>query len=120
MPSLKARLDATQSKLSVLYAKQGRSQQFTTQAARDQFLAGEIKSLKAYEKQQQKHIDALRKDVANARTQLEEASERTREHARNEDERRENIRRMAEESAELRKNIDGMQEHRKQVLLSFR
>ncbi|WVQ96685.1 hypothetical protein IAU59_003791 [Kwoniella sp. CBS 9459] len=108
-------LEATQSKLAVLFAKQGRAQQFTTQAARDKYLRDEIKSLQAYEKDQQKRVDSLQKDVENAKDQLTEVVARSEEQARSEGERRDNLRKMAEEITTLRTNLDGMQEQRKEL-----
>ncbi|WVQ82965.1 hypothetical protein IAT38_005101 [Cryptococcus sp. DSM 104549] len=108
-------LDSTQSKLSVLFAKQGRAQQFTTQAARDKYLSGEIKSLKAYEKDQQKRVDTLRNDVQSAKEQMEEVSSRAEEQAKGEEERREGLRKMGEDIMELRAGLEGMYEQRKEL-----
>ncbi|WWD18464.1 hypothetical protein CI109_102916 [Kwoniella shandongensis] len=113
--SAREALEATQSKLSVLFAKQGRSQQFNNQAARDRYLNDEIKALKAYEKDQQKRVDALRKDVESAKNQLAEVVERSEEQARGENERRDNLRKMSEEVTQLRANLDDMQEQRKEL-----
>ncbi|KAK4689553.1 structural maintenance of chromosome 3 (chondroitin sulfate proteoglycan 6), partial [Tremellales sp. Uapishka_1] len=108
-------LDSTQSKLQVLYAKQGRAQQFTTQAARDSYLNEEIKSLKAYEKAQQKRVDDLNKDVEGAKGQLAEVMAKSQELRRDEEERRDNLRKMGEEVSELKVQVDGMQEQRKEL-----
>ncbi|KAK8858571.1 hypothetical protein IAR55_002800 [Kwoniella newhampshirensis] len=113
--SAREALESTQSKLTVLFAKQGRSQQFANQAARDRYLNDEINALKAYEKDQQKRVDALRKDVESAKNQLAEVVERSEEQSRGENERRENLRRMGEEVTQLRANLDGMQEQRKEL-----
>ena len=106
-------LDTTQSQLQVLYAKQGRAQQFTTQAARDNYLFGEIKALKAYEKDQQKRAETLGKDVESAKSHLNEVGKRSSELARNDEERRENLGKMGEEVSSLKSKLDGMQEQRK-------
>jgi structural maintenance of chromosome 3 (chondroitin sulfate proteoglycan 6) len=106
-------LETTQAKLQILYAKQGRSKQFANQAARDAYLTDEIKSLKAYEKTQQKRVDDLRKDVEGAKTQLAEAMARSEEGRKADDERRDKLRQMGEEVTETRKRIDVMQEQRK-------
>ncbi|OCF72938.1 chromosome associated protein [Kwoniella mangroviensis CBS 8886] len=108
-------LETTQSKLAVLFAKQGRAQQFNTKAARDRYLQGEIQSLRDYETDQQTRVDSLRTDVENAKDQLTEVMARSRERSRQEDERRDNLRRMAEEVTTLRGNLDGMQERRKEL-----
>lgn len=110
---LTVRLESTQSRLSVLYAKQGRAQQFTTQAARDKYLNDEIKSLQAYEKTQQKRIDDLSKDVDGATEHLAEVMIRSEEQSQNQDEQRSRLRKMGEEVTELRTKVDGMQEERK-------
>jgi structural maintenance of chromosome 3 (chondroitin sulfate proteoglycan 6) len=107
------RLDTTQSKLQVLYAKQGRAQQFSTQAARDKYLNDEIKALKVHEKTQQKRVEDLKKDVEGAKTQLAEVAARSAAHTKSEEERRETVRKMGEEVSELKATVDGMQEQRK-------
>nr|XP_019012757.1 chromosome associated protein [Kwoniella pini CBS 10737]OCF51538.1 chromosome associated protein [Kwoniella pini CBS 10737] len=108
-------LESTQSKLAVLFAKQGRAQQFPTKAARDQYLRGEINSLTEYETDQQRRVDSLREVVENAKEQLSEAVARSAQRGREEDERRGNLRRMAEEVSALKGNLDGMQERRKEL-----
>lgn len=107
------RLDATRSSLNVLLDKQGRAQQFRTQAERDAYLTSEVKSLKSYEKTQQKRIDDLRNEVDGAKTQLAEIVARSAEYLRNEEERREKLKHLSEEVSELKSNVDGMQEQRK-------
>ena len=109
------RLSTTQSKLNVLYSKQGRSQQFATQAARDRYLNDEIKALRAHEKAQLKRVEGWRNDVEGAKTQLVGVVARSEEHKQNEEERRENLRRMGQEVSELKAAVDGMQEQRKCV-----
>lgn len=109
----KERLETTQSKLQVLFAKQGRSRQFASQADRDQFLNKEITSLQAFEKQQQKTIGDLQRDVANAKTSLEETSKRAQDQMQGEEEKREHLKQMSEEAAKLKVDLDGMQEKRK-------
>ena len=96
-----------------MYAKQGRAQQFTTQAARDKYLNEEIKSLKAYEKAQQKRVDDLRKEVDGARTQLAEVVTRTQQANDEDEQRRDDLKSKSEEMASLRGKVDGMQEQRK-------
>jgi structural maintenance of chromosome 3 (chondroitin sulfate proteoglycan 6) len=97
----------------VLYDKQGRVQRFTTQAQRDKWLNDDIKSLNAYEKAQSKRVEDLKKDLEGANKQLAEVMERSDEHVRNEEERRDNLRKMSEEVTELKKRVDDMQEQRK-------
>lgn len=106
-------LDTTQTKLQVLYAKQGRSQQFATQAARDKFLKDEIKSLETFEKTQRKHVEDLRNDVEMAKKQLQDVVQRSEAQEKGEVEKRDNLRRMGEEVVELKKKVDQMQEQRK-------
>lgn len=109
------RLDDTTSKLKVLHAKQGRSRQFSTQAARDKFLNDEIKSLKGYEKTQQKLVENLTSDVEGAKIQLEELMATSRQQAKEDAERRENLKNMGEEMAKLKGEVDAMQEQRKNL-----
>jgi structural maintenance of chromosome 3 (chondroitin sulfate proteoglycan 6) len=109
------RLEETTSKLKVLHAKQGRSRQFTTQAARDKFLADEIKSLKGYEKTQQKLVESLTSDVEGAKTQLEELLASSRQQAKEDADRRENLKQMGEEMTRLKGEVDGMQEQKKNL-----
>nr|XP_018262378.1 chromosome associated protein [Kwoniella dejecticola CBS 10117]OBR84536.1 chromosome associated protein [Kwoniella dejecticola CBS 10117] len=108
-------LEITQSKLAVLFAKQGRAQQFTTKAARDAYLRGEIKSLKDYERNQQDRIDSLRENVESAKEQLTDAVARSAQRSREEDDRRGNLKRMAQEVSTLKGNLDEMQERRKEL-----
>lgn len=100
----------------MLYSKQGRAQQFTTQAARDRFLNAEIKSLRAHGRIQQTRVVDLRSDVEGARNQLTEVVERAQVHSRTEVERRENLRRMGQEVSDLKATVDRMQEQRKSVI----
>ncbi|WRT67771.1 uncharacterized protein IL334_004744 [Kwoniella shivajii] len=108
-------LEITQSKLAVLFAKQGRAQQFTTKAARDKYLNGEIKALKDYEKDQQKRVNSLQTDLNSARDQLAQVVTQTKERGQEETERREKLRTMAESVTALKGNLDGMQERRKEL-----
>lgn len=108
-----SRLDNTQSKLQLLYSKQGRAQQFATQAARDKFLNDEIKSLRSHERSQQKREEDLRQDVDGAKTQLGEVVERSEEQSRTEGEQRDNLRSLGTEVSKLKAAVDGMQEQRK-------
>ncbi|WVQ73216.1 hypothetical protein IAR50_002782 [Cryptococcus sp. DSM 104548] len=108
-------LEPTQSKLSVLFAKQGRAQQFSTQAARDKYLKEEIKSLKAHEKDQSERVETLGKEVFNGKQHLSEIASRSEEQVKGEDERREELRRMGEKMTGLKGNLDGMQEQRKEL-----
>lgn len=108
-------LETTQSKLSVLYAKQGRAQQFTTQAARDKYLRDEIASLKAYETTQQKRVNDLTTEVENAKQNLDEVLGKNEEQSQKSEERRDRIRNMSEEVTALKEKADGMQEQRKCV-----
>ena len=107
------RLDTTQSNLQVLYSKQGRAQQFTTQVARDRYLNDEIKSLRGHETTQQKRVQDLGEDVAGAKVQLSEVVDRAEEQSRTEEERRENLRKMGQEISDLKHTVDGQQEQRK-------
>ena len=97
----------------MLYAKQGRVQQFTTKAARDKFLNDEIKSLKAYERAQQKRVEDLKKDVEGATAQLEEVVARAGEEAKGEEDRRAGLKKMSEDVSRLKGSLDQMQEQRK-------
>lgn len=99
----------------MLHAKQGRSRQFSTQAARDKFLNDEIKSLKGYEKTQQKLVENLTTDVEGAKTQLEELMAATRQQAKEDAERRETLKNMGEEMAKHKGEVDAMQEQRKNL-----
>ncbi|ORX40107.1 RecF/RecN/SMC [Kockovaella imperatae] len=108
-------LDKTSSQLQVLYAKQGRSRQFTTQAARDKFLTDEIKALKGHEKAQQKRVSDLEKDVAEAKDGLRDLLARAEEQRRTDGENRESMAKMGEESTQLKAKLDEMQEQRKDL-----
>lgn len=117
--SLRYRLEPTQSKLSVLFAKQGRAQQFATQAARDEYLRDEIESLQEHEKNQTERVEILQKEVAGAKEQLAELSSKSDQQAQSENDRRENLKEMNEEVAQLQKNIASMHEQKKYVFFTL-
>lgn len=117
--SLRYRLEPTQSKLSVLFAKQGRAQQFATQATRDEYLRDEIESLQEHEKNQTERVEILQKEVAGAKEQLAELSSKSDQQAQSENDRRENLKKMNEEVARLQKNIASMHEQKKYVFFTL-
>ncbi|AFR94978.2 chromosome associated protein [Cryptococcus neoformans C23] len=108
-------LEPTQSKLSVLFAKQGRAQQFATQAARDEYLRDEIKALEEHEKNQGRRVEILQNEVAGAKEQLAQLSAKSEQQAQGENDRRENLKKMNEEIAQLQTNIAGMHEQKKEL-----
>lgn len=110
-----SRLDNTSARLAVLFAKQGRSRQFASQAARDRYLDDEIKSLKTYERGQQTRVTDLQTSVEGAQSQLSAVSARATRNTETEAERREQLKEMSEQAATLRKKVDEMQEQRKSV-----
>ncbi len=99
----------------MLYAKQGRTRQFRSQAERDAYLNNEIKSLESYEKQQKKTIGDRERDVQGAKTHLEEVTKRSAEQQDGEEGQRETLKRMSEEQAKLKIDLDNMKEKRKYV-----
>lgn len=109
------RLDTTQSRLQVLYAKQGRARQFRSQAERDAFLSDEIKSLESFQQQQQKTISERKKEVEGAKAHLEEVSARSEEQQQGEEGQRETLKQMSEEQTKLKIDLDTMKEKRKWV-----
>ena len=109
-------LETTQAKLAALYAKQGRAQQFTTQADRDRYLSDEIKALKAYEKTQQKRVDELKKDLNGAKKNMTEVLSRSQAAIQQEDDRRTKFKEMSQEVLDLRTKVDTLQEQRKWVV----
>ncbi|BEJ13833.1 hypothetical protein CspHIS471_0310070 [Cutaneotrichosporon sp. HIS471] len=108
-------LDTSQSRLQVLYAKQGRTRQFRSKADRDAYLTNEVRSLESYAKQQQKTIADREKDVQGAKTHLEEVSARSAEQQDGEEGQRETLKRMSEEQAKLKTDLDSMKEKRKEL-----
>jgi structural maintenance of chromosome 3 (chondroitin sulfate proteoglycan 6) len=108
-------LDATQSRLAVLYAKQGRAKTFKSKAERDSYLTDEIKSLKAHERAQGARVDQLNADLGSAKRQLGEVTARAASEEEEEEDRREGLRKMADEVAALKKQMEEMQEERKWV-----
>jgi structural maintenance of chromosome 3 (chondroitin sulfate proteoglycan 6) len=78
-------------------------------------LNDEIKSLKGYEKTQQKLVENLTSDVDGAKIQLEELMVTSRQQAKEDAERRENLKNMGEEMSKLKGEIDVMQEQRKNL-----
>lgn len=108
-------LESTQTKLATLYAKQGRAQQFTTQAARDRYLNDEIKALRTYEQTQQKRVDDLTKEVDGAKEHMAEVLARSESATQQEDERRTKFKEMSQEVLDLRSKVDNLQEKRKYV-----
>lgn len=107
------RLDTTQARLQVLYAKQGRARQFKSKAERDTYLNNEIKSLASWEKQQGKVIADLKRDAESAKAQLEEVTAKASEQQSGEEEQRERLKQMSEETSKLKTDLDSMQEKRK-------
>lgn len=98
-----------------MYAKQGRTRQFKSQADRDNYLKQEISNLKSYEKHLQKTIDSLRRDVDGAKAQLDEVAARSEAQNRGEDERRDALKEASESIAKLKTDLDTMQEKRKEL-----
>ena len=107
------RLDVTQAKLAVLYAKQGRAQQFTSQAARDKYLDDEIEALRAYEQTQQSRVEELSRDVDGAKEHMAEVLARSESSTQQDEDRRKQLKEMSQEVTELRAKVDAMQEKRK-------
>lgn len=99
-----------------MFAKQGRAQQFATQAARDEYLRDEIKALEEHEKNQGLRVEILQKEVAGAKEQLAQLSAKSEQQAQGENDRRENLKKMNEEIAQLQTNIAGMHEQKKYVI----
>lgn len=97
----------------MLYAKQGRSRQFRSQAERDTYLSNEIKSLQSFEQQQQKTIADRKKDVEGAKNHLDEVTARSSEGQQDEEGQRETLKKMSEEQTKLKIDLDSMKEKRK-------
>lgn len=73
---LREQLDIAQSRLDALYAKQGRTELFSTKAERDQHLTDEITEAQSALENQTTRIDELASQVATAQTEHDDAQRR--------------------------------------------
>jgi structural maintenance of chromosome 3 (chondroitin sulfate proteoglycan 6) len=106
-------LDDAQGRLQLLYAKQGRSRQFSTQAERDAFLNKEIKSTKAAHAAQAGRAQEISGQIETARQDIEEAAERRQRHEEELDNLRETISSAAQKQDELKRSLETKIEQRK-------
>ncbi|KAG9052490.1 Structural maintenance of chromosomes protein 3, partial [Serendipita sp. 407] len=73
---LRQSLETSQARLQILYSKQGRLGQFTSMAERDQFLKGEIKALKDYQKKQSQALEELKRTAQETKEHIDELGSR--------------------------------------------
>ena len=71
------RLDEVQAHLDMLYEKQGRLSRFRTRQERDQFLTGELQSLRAFRERQSSALESAKRELENTRDVLAKLSERS-------------------------------------------
>ncbi len=109
-------LESAQARLALLYAKQGRAQQFSTQAERDAFLNKEIKSTKTAQAAQAQRIKDLAAQVRAAQKDLEESTQRRVSHEAELAEMRESVQAILGELDALKKEEEQKVEQRKWVL----
>ncbi|KAL8278388.1 hypothetical protein RQP46_009280 [Phenoliferia psychrophenolica] len=98
---LREELDEAETTLRTLAAKQGRTTQFKTQKDRDAHLRDTVKQRKTVISQREKRLEVLKKDLADAKRDLELASERASEQRKGIVGRKEELRRLKEELKKL-------------------
>jgi structural maintenance of chromosome 3 (chondroitin sulfate proteoglycan 6) len=109
----KKQLESTQSKLRVLYDKQGRARHFDSKAARDAYLMEEIKSIDANEKEQKTSVTSLDKDVGEAKARLDELTAKSAKEQEDENDSRARLEQMSNDLSTLRTDFDEMTKQKK-------
>ncbi|KAJ3153289.1 Structural maintenance of chromosomes protein 3 [Geranomyces variabilis] len=112
---LKQRFDSGDLERTALYSKQGRTKQFATKAARDEYLSAEIQRLEtavAKNEQQASEIDG---QLAAHREQIAEMNHNVEEVQARAEERRAEARSLQEREADFRRQRNALDEERKEL-----
>ncbi|KAH8115688.1 structural maintenance of chromosome protein 3 [Phellopilus nigrolimitatus] len=109
------RLDEARARLGTLYEKQGRLSRFRTRAARDQFLSGELASLRAYRETQAANRAAAERELGAAREALGALGARSEGVRDRLEDRRERVRQITEELSGVKEKHAELLEKRKEL-----
>lgn len=108
-------LEDAQGRLQLLFAKQGRSRQFSSQAERDAFLNKEIKATKTAQTAQHQRAQEIAVQIQTAREDLEDAAERRQKNEEELTKLREGMSGVAQKQDELKRSMESKIETRKWV-----
>jgi len=117
--TLKIDIEDSSTRMNTLYAKQGRSNQFSTQRERDTYLNGEIEKLKILIPAAQNRLDDTQSEVLRAKEAYKEAGEKAKNVVSALDGRKEALKALAEEVQELNAKKHELVEQRKLVTFLF-
>lgn len=109
------RLDEVQAHLEMLYEKQGRLSRFRTKQERDQFLTGELQSLRAFRERQAAALESAKHDLEDAREALTRLSQRSEDVQNRLEDRRERVKTLTEELAGVKEKHSELIEKRKEL-----
>ena len=109
------RLDEVQAHLDMLYEKQGRLSRFRTRQERDQFLTGELQSLRAFRERQGSALESAKRELENARDALAKLSERSEGVQNRLEDRREQVKALTEELAGVTEKHSKLIKKRKEL-----
>ena len=109
------RLDEAKARLDALYEKQGRLTRFRSRAERDQFLNGELASLRAYRGTQQAALSTAERELAETHNALNALGGRSEGVQERLEDRRERVRRISEELTQIREKHAELLEKRKEL-----
>ncbi|KAI5116767.1 hypothetical protein M0805_004984 [Coniferiporia weirii] len=109
------RLDEARAHLDALYEKQGRLSRFRTRAERDQFLNGELASLRNYLETQAGALSAAERELSEARKELGKLGEQSEGVQGRLEDRRERVRQISDELAGVREKHAELLEKRKEL-----
>jgi structural maintenance of chromosome 3 (chondroitin sulfate proteoglycan 6) len=107
------RIDTAQGRLEALYGKQGRSNQFATQAERDAHLREEIETAQTSLADQQGRVEQIRGEVATAQDDLEDSQSRKTEVEASLEENKQGVLGKSEEKEAIKAQMDEQTERRK-------
>jgi len=109
----KEAINSTEHRLSELYAKQGRSAQFSSKKERDAFLKGEVKEAKASLKAEKTNITKIGKEIKAAEQNIERHQKTVDTQTEQLDKAKEEMDAVAEESQKLKDQRDEANNQRK-------
>lgn len=114
----KQRLEAVQTTLGTLYAKQGRISQFKTQKERDTHLRAEIASRTTFIATREKRESEVKRELTSAKKELEDSVQKFAQLREELDGRKATMAKLSEELAELKGKQATVIENRKYVACS--
>lgn len=114
--ALREQLDAAETTLRTLAAKQGRTSQFKTQKDRDAHLRETLKSRKSLVESREKRLEDLKKDLAEAKKDLADAADRASEQRKAMVGRKEELVKLNDELVKIKEDESEKIEKRKLVV----